>query len=169
MCFGPSERSLSGDLVAETVWLSVTRRCFANVVPSPRCKGARTLAFLTCFTRPLSDTAGVSKPPTRSVKSGNPAQDGRARKPRFIELICEPGVDQFSSRTMHCGNPLLSLPLVVQVRLWDVAKSRELGRLSFMGHSHPVRSLASSSDGKLLVSGGEDHKVRARANAPRMG
>ncbi|CAM9132785.1 unnamed protein product [Ectocarpus sp. 12 AP-2014] len=45
------------------------------------------------------------------------------------------------------------------VRLWDVVKSRELGRLSFMGHSHPVRSLACSSDGNLLVSGGDDHKV----------
>ncbi|CAM9494119.1 unnamed protein product, partial [Hapterophycus canaliculatus] len=45
------------------------------------------------------------------------------------------------------------------VRLWDVVKSRELGRLSFMGHSHPVRSLACSSDGNMLVSGGEDHKV----------
>ncbi|CBJ26794.1 conserved unknown protein [Ectocarpus siliculosus] len=45
------------------------------------------------------------------------------------------------------------------VRLWDVVKFRELGRLSFMGHSHPVRSLACSSDGKLLVSGGDDHKV----------
>lgn len=50
----------------------------------------------------------------------------------------------------------------VQVRLWDVAKSRELGRLSFMGHSHPVRSLVCSSNGNLLVSGGDDHKVRPR-------
>ncbi|CAN0383746.1 unnamed protein product, partial [Laminaria digitata] len=45
------------------------------------------------------------------------------------------------------------------VRLWDVAKSRELGKLSFRGHNHPVRSLAISSDAKLLVSGGEDHKA----------
>lgn len=55
----------------------------------------------------------------------------------------------------------VSCPPCVQVRLWDVTKCRELGRLSFMGHSHPVRSLASSSDGNLLVSGGDDHKVRA--------
>lgn len=41
-----------------------------------------------------------------------------------------------------------------------MVKSRELGKLSFMGHSHPVRCVAASSDGKLLVSGGEDHKVR---------
>lgn len=40
-----------------------------------------------------------------------------------------------------------------------MVKSRELGRLSFKGHGHPVRSLAASSDGNLLVSGGEDHKV----------
>lgn len=53
----------------------------------------------------------------------------------------------------------------VQVRLWDVVKSRELGRLSFRGHNHPVRCVAASSDGKLLVSGGEDHQVRSASGA----
>lgn len=54
----------------------------------------------------------------------------------------------------------------IQVRLWDVVKSRELGRLSFMGHSHPVRSLACSSDGNMLVSGGDDHKVCTTTTGP---
>ncbi|CAM9317797.1 unnamed protein product [Ascophyllum nodosum] len=45
------------------------------------------------------------------------------------------------------------------VRLWDVEKMRELGRLSFRGHSRQVTSLAASPDGNLLVSGGEDNKV----------
>lgn len=56
----------------------------------------------------------------------------------------------------------------LQVRLWDVVKSRELGRLSFKGHNHPVRCVAASSDGKLLVSGGEDHKVRSASGARYM-
>ncbi|CAM9984419.1 unnamed protein product [Choristocarpus tenellus] len=45
------------------------------------------------------------------------------------------------------------------VQLWDIAKARSLGRLSFRGHSYPVRCLATSSSGSLLVSGGEDKKV----------
>lgn len=37
---------------------------------------------------------------------------------------------------------------------------RELGKLSFRGHSHPVSSVVVSSNGNMLVSGGEDHKVK---------
>lgn len=42
---------------------------------------------------------------------------------------------------------------------------RELGRLSFKGHSRQVTSLAASPDGNMLLSGGEDNKVLSAAIA----
>ena len=89
---------------------------------------------------------------------------GRAAAKLLVPRPYTHGGGWAGSRQTSCAP---SLPFFVlfrrrwgQVRLWDVAKSRELGKLSFRGHNHPVRSLAISSDAKLLVSGGEDHKVR---------
>ncbi len=44
------------------------------------------------------------------------------------------------------------------VRVWEVARRRELGRLA--GHAGPVRAIAWSPDGTTLVSGGDDKTIR---------
>jgi WD40 repeat protein len=44
------------------------------------------------------------------------------------------------------------------IKLWDVATGKELTTLT--GHINTVTSLAFSADGKILVSGGDDNKIK---------
>lgn len=106
-------------------------------------------------------------PAESAKKTTKPTVPDLSREPRLFFYHPQESV-LANSLSILPSFPFSALAAPLKVRLWDVAKSRELGRLSFMGHSHPVRSLASSSDGKLLVSGGEDHKVRERS-LPHLG
>ncbi len=44
------------------------------------------------------------------------------------------------------------------IKLWDVAKAKELA--SFKGHTGGISSLAFSADSKVLVSGSEDKTIK---------